>query len=96
MIIDDVSSWIRLILCSTVTLLEGFQMTVLDFTCGFLLFCKILTVLLQHILALSILKFEVQVLKTLSASPEVRDSTFYCSAYRKGTMNIHLVTVVKL
>lgn len=76
MIIDDISSWIRLILCSTVTLLEGFQMTVLDFAFGFMLFCKILMALLQQILALLKLRSEVQVLKTLSASPEVRVSSY--------------------
>lgn len=47
MIINDISSWIRLILCSTVTFLEGFQMTALDFACGFILFCQILMALLQ-------------------------------------------------
>lgn len=77
MIIDDISSWIRLILWFTVTLLEGFQMTVLDFAFGFMLFCKILMDLLQQVLALLKLRFEVQVLKTLSASPEMRDSSYF-------------------
>lgn len=63
-------------LCSTVTLLKGFQMTVLDFAFGFMLFCKILMALLQQILTLLKLKFELQVLKPLIASPEVRDSSY--------------------
>lgn len=49
-------------------------MTFFDFAFGFMLFCKILMVL-QQILALSSLKFEVQVFKTVSASPEVRHSS---------------------
>lgn len=82
MITDGVSSWIRLILYSTMILLELFHMIFLDFACGFTFtFCKRPMALLQWILALSIPKFEVQMFKALYAAYEVRDSSTFITLH---------------
>lgn len=58
-------------------------MIVLDFACGFILFCKRPMALLQQILALSTPKFEVQVFKILYASSEVKDSSPFITMHTK-------------